>query len=75
MEEQLYEKIPLELRYACVYWANHLESANIEDTDLMNELRLFGDEHLLHWLEALSWIRKLNVASDAVDVTLKLVVI
>ena len=70
-EAQLGEKIPLELRYACIYWANHLESADIEDTDLMNELELFGNEHLLHWFEALSWIRKLNVASRALDVPLK----
>ena len=69
---QLGEKIPLELRYACIYWANHLGDADIRDTDLMNKLELFGDEHLLHWLEALSWIDKLSVAFRAVEVPLAL---
>jgi hypothetical protein len=74
MEAQLGEKIPLELRYACIYWASHLESADIEDADLMNELELFGNEHLLHWFEALSLIRKLNLAPRTLDVSLKLLV-
>jgi len=73
-EDQLAEKIPLELRYACIYWANHLESADIEEADLMNELELFGNEHLLHWFEALSWIRRLELAPRAVDVSWKLLV-
>jgi AAA ATPase domain len=73
-DAQLNERIPLELRYACIYWANHLGSAVIEDTTLMKDLELFGSEHLLHWIEALSWIRKFNVASRAVDVPLKLLV-
>src|SRR6266478_4746054 len=70
-EALLGEKIPLELRYACIYWANHLESADIKDTDLMTELELFGNEHLLHWFEALSWIDKLDLAPRAVDLSLK----
>jgi WD40 repeat protein len=71
-EAQLGEKIPPELRYACIYWANHFSSAGIEDADLLGELELFGNEHLLHWFEALSWIGKLDLAPRAVDVPLKL---
>ena len=73
-EAQLGEKIPLELRYACIYWANHFESSDIEDANLMNKLELLGNEHLLHWFEALSWIHKLDSAPRAVDVLLKLLV-
>ncbi|KIL59903.1 hypothetical protein M378DRAFT_168659, partial [Amanita muscaria Koide BX008] len=69
---QLQEKIPQHLRYASVYWANHLEVANIQDTDLMNELENFVDVHTLHWFEALSLIGNLDTAHRAIRVVLKL---
>ncbi|KIL55574.1 hypothetical protein M378DRAFT_173534, partial [Amanita muscaria Koide BX008] len=49
-DEQLQEKIPQHLRYASVYWANHFEVADIEDTGLMNRLETFVDKHTLHWI-------------------------
>ncbi|KIL62305.1 hypothetical protein M378DRAFT_795061 [Amanita muscaria Koide BX008] len=62
-DEQFQEKIPQQLCYACVYWVNHLEIANIEDLDLMNGLEKFVDEHMLHWFEVLSrtWLTVLFV--------------
>ncbi|KIL62606.1 hypothetical protein M378DRAFT_25473 [Amanita muscaria Koide BX008] len=71
-DEQVQEKIPQQLRYACVYWANHLKTRNIEDTDLMNGLERFVDEHILHWFEVLSLIGKLHLAHHAIGVLLKL---
>ncbi|KIL54495.1 hypothetical protein M378DRAFT_49415, partial [Amanita muscaria Koide BX008] len=71
---QLQEKIPQQLHYACVYWANHLEVASIEDTDLMNGLEKFMDEHTLHWFEVLSLIGKLDLAHRAIRVVQKLLV-
>ncbi|KIL56525.1 hypothetical protein M378DRAFT_89177, partial [Amanita muscaria Koide BX008] len=68
--EQLEEKIPQQLRYACVYWVNHLKIANVEDADLMNGLKKFVDEHILHWLEVLSLIGKLDSAHRAIRVAL-----
>ncbi|KIL59908.1 hypothetical protein M378DRAFT_84476, partial [Amanita muscaria Koide BX008] len=65
-DEQLQEKIPQHLRYACVYWVNHLEVANIEDTELMNGLERFVDEHTLHWFEVLSLIGNLDSAHRAI---------
>ncbi|KIL62922.1 hypothetical protein M378DRAFT_40908, partial [Amanita muscaria Koide BX008] len=73
-DERLQEKIPQHLRYACVYWANHLEVANIEDTELMNRLEMFVDEHTLHWLEVLSLIGNLNLAHRTIRVVLKLLI-
>ncbi|KIL55299.1 hypothetical protein M378DRAFT_48519, partial [Amanita muscaria Koide BX008] len=70
-DEQLERNIPQQLRYACVYWANHLEVANIEDIDLMKELEQFANDHMLHWFEALSLIRKLDSAHRAIGVVLK----
>ncbi|KIL62757.1 hypothetical protein M378DRAFT_165433 [Amanita muscaria Koide BX008] len=71
-DEQLQEKIPEQLCYACVYWANHLEVANIEDVDLMNRLKKFVDEHMLYWLEVLSLIGKLDLAHRAIRIVLNL---
>ena len=62
---QLHRKIPAELRYACVYWINHVEGADTKDTILVKESERFTNEHLLHWFETLSWIGNLDVAHRA----------
>ncbi|KAM6491774.1 hypothetical protein JOM56_012814 [Amanita muscaria] len=71
-DERLQEKIPQHLRYACVYWANHLKVANTEDTELTKRLEKFVDEHTLHWLEVLSLIGNLDLAHRAIRVVVKL---
>ena len=73
-EEQIQEKIPQHLRYACVYWVNHLEVANMEDEALMNGLDKFAHGYMLYWLEVLSLIGKLDSAHRAIGVVLKLLV-
>jgi hypothetical protein len=48
---------PLEgLQYCCVYWIQHLQEseAKLDDYD---QVYLFLQKHLLHWLEALSLMR------------------
>ncbi|KIL66521.1 hypothetical protein M378DRAFT_75235, partial [Amanita muscaria Koide BX008] len=65
-DEQIQEKIPQELRYACAYWVNHLEVANMEDEALVNGLERFAYEHMLYWLEVLSLIGKLDSAHRAI---------
>jgi len=51
--------LPLELKYACLYWIQHLQKsgAPLYDDD---EVHQFLQAHLLHWLEALSWMRKIS---------------
>ena len=73
-EEQLLEKIPAELRYACVYWVYHVEGADAEDSDLVKECGAFASEHLLHWLETLSLVGKLDIAHRALHNVPKLLV-
>ena len=48
-----------EVQYACLYWIKHLQksSAQLYDNDQVHQ---FLEVHLLHWLEALSWIRKIS---------------
>ncbi|KAN0071270.1 WD40-repeat-containing domain protein [Elaphomyces granulatus] len=60
-----------QFRYACVYWADHL---NEIDRSLHNEIGMCDDgridrflkNHLLHWLEALSLIR--NTAAGVIAI-------
>ncbi|KAK0645495.1 hypothetical protein B0T16DRAFT_428600 [Cercophora newfieldiana] len=48
-----------EVQYACQYWVYHLEESKykIEDDDFVHT---FLTSHLLHWLEALSLLRRLS---------------
>ncbi|KIL61583.1 hypothetical protein M378DRAFT_166694 [Amanita muscaria Koide BX008] len=69
--EKLQEKIPLALQYACAYWDDHLNNANIDDGDLVKELEKFYDARALPWFEVLSLIGKLDSAPRAIRVALK----
>jgi hypothetical protein len=46
-----------ELQYACRYWVQHLRSSESSLPD-NGQVHGFLQEHLLHWLEALSLIKK-----------------
>ncbi|KIL59264.1 hypothetical protein M378DRAFT_14960 [Amanita muscaria Koide BX008] len=71
-DEKLQEKIPQVLQYACAYWDGHLNRANTDDADLVNELEKFDKAHvLLPWFEVLSLIGKLDSAPRAIRVSLK----
>jgi hypothetical protein len=54
---EIERKIPPEVRYACLYWIQHLEKGNaqLQDDDQVHQ---FLRKHLLHWLEVLAWIGK-----------------
>ena len=49
--------LPPEARYACLYWIQHLQRSDGQLCD-NKEVYPFLQLHLLHWLEALSWIGK-----------------
>ena len=59
-------RISSELQYASLHWATHLCSAE-KDDDLFPLLKQFSFTHLLHWLEVLSHIGRLEVANIALD--------
>jgi hypothetical protein len=52
---QVEKCLPAELQYACLYWVQHLKRSGAQ---LYNQAYQFLQDHLLHWLEALSWIGK-----------------
>jgi hypothetical protein len=53
------------LRYACLYWAQHVEQSHNSQT-LQYPINYFMHEHFLHWLEVLSLVDKLSEGVDMV---------
>jgi WD40 repeat protein len=54
---QIEQCLPPEVRYACLYWIQHLQKSNAQLYD-NDQVHQFLQVHLLHWLEALGWIGK-----------------
>ena len=54
--------IPPHLSYGCRFWADHL-GATAYDNDILNEVKDFLHHRFLYWLEVLSLIKKVNMAS------------
>ncbi|KAF2183951.1 hypothetical protein K469DRAFT_581137, partial [Zopfia rhizophila CBS 207.26] len=59
------QRLPPELQYACLYWIEHLQKsgARLCDNDQAHQ---FLQAHLPHWLEALSWMRKVSEGIHAI---------
>ena len=51
--------LPAHVQYACRYWVYHLHQGNIDLSD-NGPIHIFLQEHFLHWLEALSLVRKMS---------------
>ena len=56
---QVDNRLSAEIQYACLHWIRHTQKsgAQLQDND---KVHLFLQRHLLHWLEALSLMRKLS---------------
>jgi hypothetical protein len=54
LASRIEKNVPAELRYACKYWIRHVISLIEPSIELENVLSQFCNDHLLHWLEALS---------------------
>jgi hypothetical protein len=59
--------IPSHIQYACRHWAFHLENGMISD-GLLDLLKKFCSEYLLHWVEVCSLLGELRDALLALDV-------
>lgn len=70
VEDIITEGIPLDLKYACLFWVHHLQKCREHATDqrkdksllknlpdLLQDIQSFLEKHYLHWLEALSLLR------------------
>ena len=48
-----------EVQYACLYWIEHIRRSDIQ-LNGDGQILQFLQKHLLHWLEALSWMQKIS---------------
>ena len=53
------ECLPPEVQYACLYWVEHMQECSVELHN-NDEIHRFLQTHFLHWLEALSWMRRIS---------------
>jgi hypothetical protein len=53
------------LIYSCCYWASHLVNDESISEDHTEELERFVFDHVLHWLEVLSFVKELKGAYSA----------
>jgi hypothetical protein len=54
---QIEQCLPPEVKYACLYWIQHLQKSGTQLSD-NDQVHQFLQVHLLHWLEVLGWIGK-----------------
>jgi hypothetical protein len=52
------QALPPEIQYSCLYWVKHFERSGVQLQD-DHPVHKFLQQHLLHWLEALGWIKKI----------------
>ncbi|KAF2185880.1 hypothetical protein K469DRAFT_157967 [Zopfia rhizophila CBS 207.26] len=62
---QVEQCLPPEVQYACVYWIQHLQKSGAQLCD-NDQVHQFLQVHFLHWLEALSWVRKVSEGIHAI---------
>jgi hypothetical protein len=56
---QIEQFLPPEVRYACLYWIQHLQKSDAQLYD-DDEVHHFLQVYLLCWLEALGWMEKIS---------------
>jgi hypothetical protein len=58
-DDQVEQCLSPEVQYACLHWIEHLQKsgARLYDNDQVHQ---FLEVHLLYWLEALSWMRRVS---------------
>ncbi|KIJ29374.1 hypothetical protein M422DRAFT_784280 [Sphaerobolus stellatus SS14] len=64
-EDVIRKHIPDDLKYACTFWASHLDASKLApdgSASVAEKLESFVKDHLLNWLECLSLIKELHIA-------------
>jgi hypothetical protein len=57
--------LPLEVKYACLYWIQHLQKSGTQLKDY-DQVHRFLQAHLIHWFEALGWMGKISEGIKAI---------
>jgi hypothetical protein len=53
------QSLSAEVQYACLYWIEHVQRSGAQLYD-DSQVHIFLQKHLLHWLEALGWMKKIS---------------
>jgi hypothetical protein len=68
IQDRVQKNVTEALRYACRHWVAHLITFDpaliVEQSELLEALRLFCQEHLLHWTEAVSLVGQVPAAHE-----------
>jgi len=65
------KSLPGDLVYASRYWAGHFAKSKRDNNSLLEPLRKFALEHLLHWIEVLCLLGGLSEGVDALQTAIK----
>ena len=71
---QVQRCLPPEVQYACLYWIQHLQRSGtqLQDNDQVHQ---FLQEHVLHWLEALCWMRRISEGIHAITLLVSIALV
>ena len=58
-EHTLARMLPLHMRYACLYWADHMQEGKVQIED-HGKIHHFLRNGVLFWLEALGWMQQVS---------------
>jgi hypothetical protein len=61
------ETISQDVTYACLFWIDHICMIKDDFLSIGTLLKIFIDEHILHWFEAMSLMNKFSVAITLLD--------
>jgi hypothetical protein len=64
LNARIQNHIPIYLSYACRFWADHLQETKVT-TMTLSDVDDFLSQQLLFWLEVLSLVKEVHIASQA----------
>ena len=65
--DQTHEMLPEDVAYSCLFWIDHISSIGVDFLPVMVRLCDFLNQHLLHWFEAMSILRKSRYTIPLLD--------
>ncbi|KAJ7459975.1 hypothetical protein B0H11DRAFT_2242209 [Mycena galericulata] len=70
LSNKVADNISSQLAYSSCYWINHIQDATF-DQIVLNDVKTFFHEQFLYWLEALSLLGQISIASSALKAAAK----
>jgi hypothetical protein len=67
LEEKVRAALSPELQYACRHWGSHLKRVELGDAMVVEKLTEFSRGRILMWLEAMSLIGSISMATSLME--------